>query len=1469
MSSENSVSFEKEVVIEKEITREVDIEIENTKPEVEIEKTVEIVSEPVTTTVEVTKEVVVDKNQDPPIREENLDSENSYEYSVEKVVEVERVVETEVVRNGEVIETTEADKKLHLNYRKNRLTTFVKTMEFFKKTESSRFVDQAEMMKRSIRFRNFGEFLRLYLSDENRLNEYTQGKLKKEDVKMARRMIVDEDILEKMRHFYMMNSQNENRVKEYSNLIEFARAPGKKNPEDEARLVDKMEKGLESNNKVQFGMYGLRRSDETEGLWGIGYIPYEKEAKDALDEEGQEGSRLVELPPIPEEGEESWRESGFFVRNRSRRLAFNDSLVIDRNSSEVLGAGEKKDDFESGDKIDFEYEIFGHMVIDLNHSLLWKNIKLNGERVCNERKIAVRKFLGKKKATKVADEELEKEAKEFLESKGDIDEKANEIREEYATTSSDLSKREEKISEFFKVVRKANVEDLHDSVYISEKIDSDLFMTREKMRERSFSSSSKTTKQTRVMSLIDGVVSETVEVKTEEIENENANYDSSINPFVQEVFKVGDTYVSLYLMEVLEETPEKRRRALKEIIERGDFVFLKEEYRNLGMTVETDILDDRMFENDKWLYMVYFKGGYKRLFGLMDARFSHYRTDLVKIYEPGHTGDRYKSNFFNLTSKITERTNESISSEDSVVKNQMVKWNFFELENQGSEYVDWTHKTRLLHDVRQLSIREFMWSMGYLRNDSSIEGRIMPYWPFSPVRKDELNLYLERRPQLKMIMMAPGKEVISRERELSISDTSSHEYERVYKKDVEKEVNIEIIEKNKKKKKPRQIKRKSFVSSSQEIVVNDEEVPQSNTTLESEASSTQSSKGMSKAVILAMIVWGSIVVGSMLGSKIAVINLLPPPVSPPKTNPTPFTKVDPTKRVTTPPSKVDPNPSRPSQPINSKSTSTQPHVKFTKTKIKPIAQNPTTVPPKKITSIPVTKPVNPPVAKPSPQKILVHSSHENHTFVVEHHYIQPQFIITPNQGNMHPPIININNETNSESASAPAPAPVAVPTPVQPQMVHQKIIEKQVSAPAIISPQPSGPIHVQPKIEFNPIIKPTINVPVNIKTASPQSAPSNNVEKTYNTTNHHINNHFNSEAPQTNVEKILETHGQVEEMKQVHKNQNNLIVSDESELPDINALVNDIKMNVSTDQEMNDLQNLIIHRDTEKTGRKAVSEPQQHEPVKIIIQQNHSSHHHHHHHHSSGPSFVGILTTTIKKHPGRSGKSHHRGNSQFKSASHSHHRHHNHHHGFISQFKIKSQEPAPTPVRIKKSSGGRIRSSDKMLNALSDNYKGQAVLAQPAVVPISPTYGCSHHAVVPVSMNPNCGKKHKKKHKKHKKRKLKSLKKKRRHKKVQNNFEEFAEPMFDNQDYLLDSIAGNQEMDNNSKDWDHRFNVFNYFNKKKPLKKARAQNSTDNMEMIPFDYPKMSMDMGMDLGLNNKELSDDSDLPKRTQNLSI
>ena len=473
MSAENSVSFEKEVVIEKEVTREVDIEIEHTKPQVEVTKKVEVISNPVTKTVEVKKDVVVSKNQT-PIKDQNLGSENSYEYSVEKVVEVERVVETEVVRNGEVIETTEGDKKLHLNYRKNRLTTFVKTMEFFKKTESTRFVDQSEMMKRSIRFRNFGEFLRLYLSDENRLKEYTEGKLKKEDVKMARRMIVDEDILEKMRHFYMMNSENENRVKEYSDLIEFARAPGKKNPEDEARLVDKMERGLESNNKVQFGMYGLRRNDQTEGLWGIGYIPYEKDAKDALDEEGKEGSQLVELPPIPEEGEEEkWRESGFFVRNRSRRMAFNDSLVMDRNSSQVLGAGDKKDDFESGEKIDFEYEIFGHMVIDLNHSLLWKNIKLNGERVCNERKIAVRKFLGKKKVTKVSDEELEKETQEFLSSKGEIEEKANEIRKEYVTTSSDLSKREEKISEFFKVVRKANVEDLHDSVYISEKIDSD------------------------------------------------------------------------------------------------------------------------------------------------------------------------------------------------------------------------------------------------------------------------------------------------------------------------------------------------------------------------------------------------------------------------------------------------------------------------------------------------------------------------------------------------------------------------------------------------------------------------------------------------------------------------------------------------------------------------------------------------------------------------------------------------------------------------------------------------------------------------------------------------------------------------------------------------------------------------------------------------------------------------------------
>ena len=1509
MSSENSVSYEEEIIIEKEITREVDVEVEENKPEIEIEKTVEVVTEPITTTVEVTREITNEKSKNPSIKEGSFETENSYEYSVEKVVEVDRVVETEVIRNGETIES-DLDKKLHLNYRKNRLTTFVKTMEFFKKTESSRFVDQSEMMKRSIRFKNFGEFLRLFLSDENRLKEYTEDKLKKEDVKMARRMIVDEDILEKMRHFYMVNSQSNKRVKEYSDLIDFARTTGDKNPDDEARLVDRMEKGLESSNNVQFGMYGLRTTDETEGLWGVGYVPYEKNAKDALDEEGEEGCKLIELPPTPIEGEEDdqkWRESGFFVRNRSRKLAFNDSLIMDRNSSEVIGTQEKKDNYESGDKIDFEYEIFGHMVIDLNNSLLWKNIRLNGEKICNERKISVRKFLGKKKVTKVIDEELGEEIKEFIESKDEIQEKASDIRKEYENNSSDLSKREEKISEFFKIVRKANIEDLHEMIYTSEKIDSDAFMTRELMRERNFSSTVKTTKQTRVMSLIEGVTTETVEVKKEEIENENSNYDNTINPFVQEIFQVDDTYISLYLMEVLEEFPEKRKQALKEIIERGDFVFLKEEYRNLGMTVETDILDDRMFENDKWLYMVYFKGGYKRLFGLMDARFSHYRTDLVKIYEPGHTGERYKSNFFNLTSKITERTNESISSEDSIEKNQLVKWNFTELENQGSNNIDWTSKNRLLHDIRQLSIREFMWSMGYLRNDSSIEGRIMPYWPFSPVRKDEINLYLEKRPQLKMIMMKEGKEVISREREVSVSSTSSHEYERIYEKEVEKEINIEVIENGKKTNKI--IKKKISSESSQDIIVNDDDLPQSDTTLETDVTSTKSTTGISKTVILAMIVWGSIVVGSVLGSKIVVTNLIPPPISTPVNNPTPYTSVDPAKRVnqpvTNPPAKVQPTvkpsikpkPSKPTRPMTSKSTTTKPHMKFTKTKIKAIPKKPDVlpkkVPPKSIKSIPVVSKTPAPTPKtqpPSPQKVIVHSSHENHTFVVEHHYIQPQFIITPNQANQHPPIINISNETNSESTAqtpAPTPVPVVQPqVPIEMPVIQKRKAEKEVSAPApvptIITPQPHGPIHVQPKIEFNPIITPTINVPVNIQTPpAPKQTPSNNTNKTYNTTNNHTNNHYNTVTPtETNVEKIIETHGQVEEMNQANKNQNNLIVSDENELPDINALVNDIKMNVSTDQEMTDLQNLIIHRDTQNKSRKAISEPQsqsQHQqPVNIIIQHNNSNHHHHHHH-SSGPSFVGFLTTTIKKHPHRSRgsrrsrKSHHRMNSELMGASHSHHRHHNHHHGFISQFKIKSEnpQPEPVPIKIKKSTEGKIKSSDEMLNSISDNYKknSAAAVSQPTLVPVSSVYNCSQNSVVPLSINPNCGKKKHKKHKKHRKkhRKLKSSNK--RHKKVtkyNNDFDDFTEPMFNNQDYLLDSIIDNDSIEKNKK-WNHRFNMFNYFNNKKTLKTAKTNDDIEDMEMMPFDYPKMSMD----LGLNENDLTSDQDLAKNSEILSV
>jgi hypothetical protein len=899
------------------------------------------------------------------------------------------------------------------------------------------------------------------------------------------------------------------------------------------------------------------------------------------------------------------------------------------------------------------------------------------------------------------------------------------------------------------------------------------------------------------------------------------------------------------------------------------------------MTVETDILDDRLFENDKWLYMVYFKGGYKRLFGLMDSRFSHYRTDLVKIYEPGHTGQRYKSNFFNHTSKITERTNESISSEGSAYRRGLVRWNYIDLEDQNTEYVDWTRKERLVYDVRQLSIREVIWSLGYLRNDSSIQGRIMPFWPFSPVRRDDLNLYLERRPQLKAIMNTQGKEVVLRERELSVSSTSSHEYERVYRKDVEKEVNVEIIEKNKK---PPKIKKSASLSSEEMIVKEEDQFSDSSATLNSSVSSTKSKKGASKGVILAMIVWGSLVVGSMLGSKIMVMNLLPPPSvsTPPKTNPTPVTnivpqnRIPPTKEVPKDPPQIvlkkTPEPKSsstqtPIQPIKHKTTHHSGNPHMSKTKTKPVSQPTTTVPPKQIKSIPV-KPKHP------PQKVFVDSQHSNHMFVVEHHYIQPQFVISPSQANAHPPIININNETASESQPAPVapvqPVPVSTPIPTQTQtpttVVHQVQVPTPAPTPApvVVTPQPNGPISLQPKIEFNPVIKPTINVPVHVKTTAkaPKAATPKTINKTYN--NHHF---VNNVTPGTNnhVEKLVESTNQVEEIRAPNKNQNNMIVSDETELPDINALVNDIKMNVSSDQEMHDLQNLIIHRDM-RNDRKVADTPAS-QPMKIIIQNKSSSHHrghHHHHHHNSGSGFLGILTTTIKRHPKRSHRGHHHHHSFGMSSSH--HSHHSHNNGFISQIRVNSKAPEAPPVRIKKSTSGKIKESGEALNFENLNMKDQsAAVRSPVVVHSTPVANCSKNTVVPVKMNPNCFKQKKKTRRKKRKRKLRSKKKKSK-KRVKSNdtLDNYYDPLFNNDGLVMDNALPSQK----SSDWDKRFNLFNYFDQAKGLPDVNDQDFPDDpSSLMSFDYPG-AMQMGLDNGLNDKAKT-----PKRkshkTKNLSI
>ena len=97
--------------------------------------------------------------------------------------------------------------------------------------------------------------------------------------------------------------------------------------------------------------------------------------------------------------------------------------------------------------------------------------------------------------------------------------------------------------------------------------------------------------------------------------------------------EAGDVRISLYLMEVMEEDSEKRKKALQKIIADGDFIFLKEEYRNLLKTVDSEKLNEKLFNNNSWLYMIYFKGGYKRLFSLLDANYSYKHTDLVKLWE--------------------------------------------------------------------------------------------------------------------------------------------------------------------------------------------------------------------------------------------------------------------------------------------------------------------------------------------------------------------------------------------------------------------------------------------------------------------------------------------------------------------------------------------------------------------------------------------------------------------------------------------------------------------------------------------------------------------------------------------------------------------------------------------------------------------------------------------------------------------
>ena len=147
---------------------------------------------------------------------------------------------------------------------------------------------------------------------------------------------------------------------------------------------------------------------------------------------------------------------------------------------------------------DFEYDIFGHLILDMEHSMLAKKIKMNSEKIVDERKVCVRKYMGKKKITSVEDPEIkaELETEGFFEQKMEIDEKANTIRGNYRKNK----RSEECADQFFALMREANLEKTN--YLVLDGVSADGFIDREKTSERQVNQESGVNKNTRLFSMI-------------------------------------------------------------------------------------------------------------------------------------------------------------------------------------------------------------------------------------------------------------------------------------------------------------------------------------------------------------------------------------------------------------------------------------------------------------------------------------------------------------------------------------------------------------------------------------------------------------------------------------------------------------------------------------------------------------------------------------------------------------------------------------------------------------------------------------------------------------------------------------------------------------------------------------------------------------------------------------------------------